>query len=128
MESNGADPSAQHVARLNFTPRKLLFKAWNQQTKLLMRLNSIDCVKGELFRKDHVLLQFTGLCDEKEEEIYEMDVVLIRGDKFVVLWDQDHNGWGLSAFLRHERIVPLQRETAKTAIRICNYFESQESA
>jgi hypothetical protein len=128
MEPNGADPSAQRVTPVNFTPRKLLFKAWNQQTKLLMRLNSIDCVKGELFRKDHVLLQFTGLCDQKDEEIYEMDVVLIGGEKFVVLWDPEQNGWGLSAVSRSEKIVPLQRETLRTSIRICNYFESRENA
>ena len=83
---------------MQFVPRKLLFKAWNQETGLLMRLNSIDCIKGELFRKDHILLQFTGLHDKQDEEIYEMDMILIGGKKFIVFWDTLLNGWGLSAF------------------------------
>lgn len=92
-----------------------------------MRLNTIDCVRGELFRKDHVLLQFTGLHDQKDEEIYEMDVVLIGGEKFVVFWDLNANGWGLSAFSGPGNVRPFQRDLSKTAIRICNYFESQET-
>ncbi len=113
---------------MQFTPRKLLFKAWNQETKLLMRLNSIDCIKGELFRKNHTLLQFTGLYDQQQEEIYEMDVVLIAGEKFVVFWDSNQNGWGLSAFSDAGNIRPFVKGISKTAIRICNYFESQETA
>jgi hypothetical protein len=112
---------------MQVTPRKLLFKAWNQQTRLLMRLNSIDCVKGELFRKDHILLQFTGLYDKQHEEIYEMDVVLIGAKKFVVMWDPIQNRWGLSAFPDGEDTRPFLKETSETAVRLCSYFESQKS-
>ena len=111
---------------MEFIPRKLLFKAWNQETRLLMRLNSIECTKGELFRKNHILLQFTGLCDKQDEEIYEMDVVLIGGEKFVVFWDTVQNGWGLSTFSAAGETRPFIREVSKTATRICNYFESEK--
>ncbi|MGC1243997.1 MAG: YopX family protein [Chryseosolibacter sp.] len=113
---------------MQFTPRKLLFKAWNKQTGLLMRLNSIDCVKGELFRQDHILLQFTGLCDQLKEEIYEMDVVLIAGEKFVVFWDTHQNGWGLAAYANSKNTKPFIGGIAKNATRICNYFESEKTA
>jgi hypothetical protein len=113
---------------MEFVPRKLLFKAWNQETKLLMRLNSIECVKGELFRKDHILLQFTGLYDKQDEEIYEMDMVLIAGEKFIVLWDATKNGWGLSAFPHDGPVKPFVTGISKTAMRICSFFESQKSA
>ena len=113
---------------MQFIPRKLLFKAWNQETRLLMRLNSIECIKGELFRKDHILLQFTGLCDKQNEEIYEMDMVLIGGQKFIVFWDAAQNGWGLSAFPASGTTTPFIKGLSKTALRICNYFESEEKA
>jgi hypothetical protein len=111
---------------MQFIPRKLLFKAWNQETRLLMRLNSIECIKGELFRKNHILLQFTGLYDKQDEEIYEMDMVLIGSEKFIVFWDAIQNGWGLSAFPENGSTRPFMKSLSKTAIRICNYFESEE--
>jgi hypothetical protein len=109
---------------MQFIPLKLLFNAWNKETKLLMRLNNIECVKGELFKTNHILLQFTGLYDKQEEEIYEMDVVLIGSDKFVVGWDAAENGWSLSAFLNPEKKERFRKETSRAAIRICNFFES----
>lgn len=113
---------------MDFVPRKLLFKAWNQETKLLMRLNSIDCVKGELVRKGHILLQFSGLCDKHGEEIYEMDLVLIGKNKFLVLWDPTQNGWSLSAYPSNGQRKPFLKEGAEEAIRLCSYFESDKPA
>ncbi len=112
---------------MQFTARKLLFKAWNQETKLLMRLNSIDCVRGELFRRNHILLQFTGLYDKQNEEIYEMDLVLIGNDKFVVCWDAVQNGWGLNTFPDTGVRKPFVKEVSQRAIRLCNYFESEKA-
>ena len=112
---------------MQFTARKILFKAWNQETKLLMRLNSIDCIKGELFRRNHILLQFTGLHDKQNEEIYEMDLVLIGNDKFVVSWDTVQNGWGLSPFPDSHVKKPFVKEVSQSAIRLCNYFESEKA-
>lgn len=113
---------------MKFVPRKLLFKAWNQETGFMMRLNSIDCVRGELFRKDHILLQFTGLYDQQKEEIYEMDMILIGGNKFVVSWDATLNGWSLASFPGAASTRPFVKELSENAIRICNYFESDQTA
>lgn len=111
---------------MQFTPRRLLFKAWNRETKLLMRLNSIDCIKGELFRENHILLQFTGLCDQLNEEIYEMDVLLIAGEKFIVCWDSHQHGWRLAALSDAKNTKPFVDAISKSAIRICSYFESEK--
>lgn len=110
-----------------FTPRKLLFKAWNQETRLLMRLNHIECVKGELFRKDHILLQFTGMYDRQAEEIYEMDVLLIGAEKLVVVWDGSLNRWSLQRLPLPGSGRPFMPENAAQSTRICSYFESEKA-
>ena len=112
---------------MSFTPRKLLFKAWNQETRLLMRLNRIDCVKGELLREGHILLQFTGWYDQQHEEIYEMDMLLIESEKFVVMWDKEYNQWILSLLSDKPVARPFSGAMAAKAIRICSYFESERS-
>ena len=93
----------------------------------MMRLNSIECARGALYRKDHILLQFTGLHDKQNEEIYEMDMLLIAGKKFVVSWDTEQNGWGFYAF-PDGQMNPLVNGISKTAVRICSYFESEDTA
>jgi hypothetical protein len=110
---------------MHYIPRKLLFKAWNKETKLLMRLNNIECVKGELFKTNHILLQFTGFYDKQEEEIYEMDVILIGSDKFIVLWDPAENRWGMSKIPDIKTPEPFKLNRAKAAMRLCSYFESE---
>jgi hypothetical protein len=105
--------------RLDFKPRKIKFKAWNTETRLLMRLNSIDCNKGELFKKDHILLQFTGLLDKEGEEVYDMDVLLISATKYVVFWD---GGWYYRA-LDTEARSPLLESDAGKMRRFSSYFE-----
>ena len=93
-----------------------------------MRLNSIDCVRGELVRKDHILLQFTGLYDKQNEEVYEMDMVLIGGKKFVVCWDTALNGWGLASLAGGGETKRWVRQLSDGAVRICSYFESETAS
>jgi hypothetical protein len=111
---------------MQYKPRKMMFKAWNKETKLLMRLNSIDCKKGELVKADHVLLQFTGLHDKQKDEIYEMDVLLIGADKYVVYWNDDRNGWSLENVANESDKKEFVADVSSTATRLWNYFETEK--
>jgi hypothetical protein len=110
----------------SYQPRKVIFKAWNKADKLLQRLNFIDCKRGELIKKDCILLQFTGLYDKQEEEIYEMDVLLINSEKFIVVWDEDRNGWNLVKLSNREKSEPFLKAISGKTVRLCSYFESEK--
>jgi hypothetical protein len=107
----------------DFKPRQIKFKAWNTDTRLLMRLNSIDCNKGELFKRDHILLQFTGLLDKEGEEIYDMDILLIYSEKFLVFWNEEKNGWFFKALEKEGSMEPFLLKSAERMKRFCSYFE-----
>lgn len=104
-----------------------MFKAWSRESRLLMRLNSIDCKKGELFKKDHVLLQFTGLYDKQADEIYEMDVMLMGSEKYLVVWDNDRNGWNLARLNNLSVTEPFLKTNSARATRLWSYFESENT-
>lgn len=112
----------------DFVPRKIKFKAWDQEHKLLMRLNSIECSKGELIKKNHILLQFTGLLDKEGEEIYDMDVLFISLDKYVVFWNEIKNGWYFSPLASRDNQNPFLAKDAEKMKRFGNYFELSKEA
>lgn len=106
-----------------FTPRKIKFKAWDTEHKLLMRLNSIECSKGELIKKNHILLQFTGLLDKEGNEIYEMDILLVSLEKYIVFWNESQNGWSYSLLSNQKNRTPFLAKDAEKMKRFGNYFE-----
>jgi hypothetical protein len=109
-----------------FTPRKLMFKAWNMEAKLLMRLNSIECRRGELIKKDHIILQFTGMYDVEGEEIYEMDVLMKGASKYLIMWDTGRNGWVIVSLPDRTDAQPLTKEIIGEAKRLWSFFESEK--
>lgn len=111
-----------------YTPRKFKFKAWNKEARLLQKLSSIDCVKGELSKKNHLLLQFTGLTDKHDEELYEMDIVLVQSEKFVVVWNTENNGWFLVNLKTERQAGAFPSASAQQTTRLCSYFESEDAA
>lgn len=106
-----------------FRQRKIKFKAWDTESRLLMRLNSIECAKGELIKKDHILLQFTGLLDSTGEEIYDRDVLLIHYTKYIVFWDDEKNGWYYAALDKVNDQQPFLISVAEKMKRFCSFFE-----
>jgi hypothetical protein len=92
-----------------------------------MRLNSIDCVKGELVKKNHILLQFTGLLDKLQEELYELDVILIDAVRHVIIWNDESNGWCLKQLPEGHPTMPLEQPTAQRSVRLWSFFESTDT-
>jgi hypothetical protein len=112
----------------DFQPRVFKFKAWNSEARLLVKLGNIDFKKGVLYKKDHVLLQFTGMVDKHEDEIYEMDILMLNEEKFLVRWHEQHHGWYLLSLPARVTVKPLDKNTACSMKRLCNYFESEANA
>ena len=106
-----------------FTPRKIKFKAWNTESRLLMRLNSIDCLKGELHQANHIFLQFTSLYDKEGAEIYELDVLLEDYTQYVVFWNHKTLGWNYAPMKTLEAHQPLSAAITARMKRFCNYYE-----
>lgn len=111
----------------DFPSRKIKFKAWHTDTRLLMRLSSVELGKGDQVRNNTVLLQFTGLTDKDGTEIYEMDVLLIDYDKYLVFWNAERNGWFYSPLLKREAQQPFLAAVASTMKRFSSWFELQET-
>jgi len=109
-----------------YTPRPITFRAWNTESKLLVRLDSISCVKGELFKKDHILLQYTGMNDKQGEQLFEMDIALIGSSKYLVQWSAERGGWSYGLLAVGGIRDILTKHSASTMLRLCSYFESSE--
>lgn len=117
--------------------RIIKFRAWATESRKMINLKAITplaCDPGLLehgdglfipFRKDIILMQFTGLKDKNGKEIFEGDVVLSASgkEKYVVIWE--HSGWFTKSCAFGQNITSLYPHAIRQTI-IGNIYENPE--
>jgi len=107
------------------TPRSIKIKAWNIEDKLIKRVRQVDCLKSELYKTGHILLQYTGMEDQNSVEIYDGDLLLYQHRKHVVSWDQKDHSWIWTDQTNNEANKFTLME-AEQSLRLCHSFESDD--
>jgi len=105
-----------------FEPHPVKLKAWNVNSGLMMRLSSVQMSKGQLESEGHVLLLFTGSCDQLGEEIYDRDLMLRDQKKYCIVWSEEAGGW-VCRLLEDATQMNLTPDVAKTMKRLGSLFE-----
>lgn len=89
----------------------------------MVRLNQIECKRGLLERKGHILLQFTGFLDQAETELYENDVVLKGMHKYMICWSAELGCWYWQNMSDQSQRLQINEFDLEDAVRLCNYYE-----
>lgn len=125
--------------------REIKFRAWDNTNKRWARISSIwynllngnirtfQHVNGTMIKPkyDYIIMQYTGLKDLNNKEIYEGDIVLHKnGFSYIVTWCDINAWWYLHQIRKYEEKIAYTGGISGQDIWRCeiigNIYESPE--
>jgi len=64
--------------------------------------------------------------DKNNREIYQRDIILIDGEKGIIVWDNNRGGWAYTDVARTIKMTPFGRSEANRCEVLGNEFENPE--
>jgi uncharacterized phage protein (TIGR01671 family) len=118
---------------------ELKFRAFNKKSQRMFKSGALsfsterhsfmfysdkemDGVKDE----DMEIMQFTGQKDKNNSDVFQRDVVVMDGKKFIIVWDNNRGGWSYTDVERQMTMTSFGRFEANTCEVIGNEFENPD--
>ncbi|QYC52364.1 YopX protein [Fusobacterium phage FNU_1P] len=118
--------------------REIKFRAWHNEEKIMGEVLGIDILHKEIFFsnedadcyehtdfKDIELMQYTGLKDKNNKEIYEGDIVTLHNSKYKIIFNSKEAGFVLRDD-KFEMNIPFTNNNNKRMEVIGNIYENPE--
>lgn len=125
--------------------REIKFRAWHKVKNIMVYNNEddtygywdgvcnsnvgmINTILNSQYYKEYEFMQYTGLHDKTEKEIYEGDIVKVDNiDLAIIYFDDDRMAWGIKPINEFYFDSPLLSENISLELRVIgNIYDNPE--